>query len=84
MKYNVGDIVAIKSPPTSTGRPTKAQLKYRGPLVVIEILPSNIYRLERLNKEDGGPGAENVTVSHVSQMKLYKNQEDDNIEANGK
>ncbi|KAJ8949496.1 hypothetical protein NQ314_008187 [Rhamnusium bicolor] len=75
VKYEIGDIVAIKRVPTYTGEPTKTQLKYRGPLVVIEVLPSDCYRLERLNNEDGGKSF--MTTSHVSQMKIYKNHEDD-------
>ncbi|KAJ8969901.1 hypothetical protein NQ314_001535 [Rhamnusium bicolor] len=75
VKNEIGDIVAIKRVPTYTGEPTKTQLKYRGPLVVIEVLPSDCYRLERLNNEDGGKSF--MTTSHVSQMKIYKNHEDD-------
>lgn len=70
VKYEIGDIVAIKRKPTYTGEPTKTQLKYRGPLVVIEILPSDCYRLEQLNNEDGGKIF--TTTSHVSQMKIYR------------
>ncbi|KAJ8964282.1 hypothetical protein NQ314_005016 [Rhamnusium bicolor] len=75
VKYEIGDIVAIKRVPTYTGEPTKTQLKYRGPLVVIEVLPSDCYCLERLNNEDGGKIF--MATLHVSQMKIYKNHEDD-------
>lgn len=75
VKYDIGEIVVVKNYPVSTGEPTKTQAKYRGPLVVIECLPGDTYRLERLNKEDGGRNV--TTVAHVSQMKIYKNHEED-------
>lgn len=71
VKFNIGDIIAVRKPHVSTGQPTKTQLKYRGPFVVIELLPGNTYKLEKLNKEDGGSNI--TTVSHVSQMKIYRN-----------
>lgn len=71
--YDVGDIVVVKTVPISTGQPTKTQYKYRGPLVVVEKLSGDTYRLEKLNKIEGST---QTTVAHISQMKLYQNHDE--------
>lgn len=43
VKYYVGDIVFMKSIAVSTGESTKLQSRYKGPLVITQVLPSDTY-----------------------------------------
>nr|CAI5860096.1 unnamed protein product [Callosobruchus analis] len=72
MNYEVGDIVYMKSVPRSTGESTKLQRRYQGSLVVAEKLPSDTYRVTGLMKNTY------ATTAHVSQLKLWKNYEEEN------
>ncbi|UYV72285.1 K02A2.6-like, partial [Cordylochernes scorpioides] len=45
LQFEVGEIVVMRHVPKTTGEPTKAQPKYRGPLIITEVLPSDTYRV---------------------------------------
>jgi len=68
IRYEVGEVVFIRRPPEATGESTKLQFKYRGPLVVTEVLPNDVYRVAGLRVE---AGRRYVTVVHVSHIKGY-------------
>lgn len=51
--YKEGDIVYIKRPPETTGESTKLQPKYRGPLIVTQVLPNDVYSVSALGAEEG-------------------------------
>lgn len=74
--YHVGDVVAVRRLPVSDGRPTKTQLRYKGPFVITAVLSKNMYRIERLGED--GPCY--TTLAHISQLKIYRNHEDDLLE----
>jgi len=48
--YTNGEVVVMKSVPMVTGESTKLQDRYRGPLVIIEVLPGDVYRVAELDK----------------------------------
>ncbi|UYV82245.1 hypothetical protein LAZ67_21001452 [Cordylochernes scorpioides] len=58
-----------------TGEPTKAQPKYRGPLIITEVLPSDTYRVTQLSERTGGRFY--TTTAHISQLKSWHSEEDD-------
>jgi len=68
MHYDVGEVVFIRKPPDATGESTKLQFKYRGPLVITEVLPNDVYRVSGLKAE---ASKRYVTVGHVSHIKGY-------------
>nr|CAI5829385.1 unnamed protein product [Callosobruchus analis] len=76
MNYEVGDIVYMKSVPRSTGESTKLRRRYQGPLVVVEKLPSDTYRVTGLMKNTY------ATTAHVSQLRLWKNYEEKDKQGN--
>lgn len=78
LEFEVGDIVVMKRAPENLGQPTKTQVKYRGPLVVIEKLPSDTYRVSDV--ADCKTGREYTTTAHVSQLKIYQNHEESESE----
>ncbi|GBN91869.1 hypothetical protein AVEN_202454-1 [Araneus ventricosus] len=43
-----GDIVAVGRKPNTTGESTKTQPRYRGPMVVTQVRPSDTYRIAQL------------------------------------
>lgn len=61
--YTVGEVVVIKSTHSCTGESTKLQDRYRGPLVVHEVLPGNVYRVVELGTKKKSHFA---TTAHVS------------------
>src|SRR5207249_3807977 len=67
--FAVGDIVVMRRAPAMTGQPTKTQPKYRGPLTVTEVLPSDTYRVADLLRREGQLYA---STAHVSQLKIWK------------
>lgn len=67
--YKVGEIVVMTRVPTATGESTKLQDRYRGPLVVVEVLPGDVYRVEKKRKEKN---RHYITTAHVSQLKSWK------------
>lgn len=77
--YSVGEVVVMKRCPTVTGEFTKLQERYRGPLVVTEKLPGDVYRVVELNENKRSRFA---TTAHVIQLKSWKlhDQEDDEAE----
>jgi len=64
--YAVGEVVFMRRAPSCTGESTKMLDKYRGPLVVIEVLSSDVYRVTELNTMKRSRFA---TTAHVSQLK---------------
>ncbi|GBM91110.1 hypothetical protein AVEN_226594-1 [Araneus ventricosus] len=76
-----GEIVVVRRNPKATGESTKTQPRYRGPMVVIEIFPSDIYRISQLEPSNGRLYA---TTSHVSQLKAWRswNEDDDDSSEN--
>lgn len=68
-KYDVGEVVFMRRAPATPGEPAKLQPKYRGPLVVVEILPSDTYRVCRL--QDPGEGRVFTTTAHVTLLKGF-------------
>jgi len=75
--YSMGEIVVMRRAPKSTGESTKLQDKYRGPLVVTEVLSSDVYRVTELNATRGSRFA---TTAHVSQLKSWRLPTDDEDE----
>ncbi|GBM11043.1 hypothetical protein AVEN_259739-1 [Araneus ventricosus] len=61
-----GEIVAIRRNPKTTGESIKTKPRYRGSMVVTEILPSDTYRISQLEPRNGPLFA---TTVHVSQLK---------------
>jgi len=68
-QYVVGEVVVMTRAPVATGMSTKLQERYRGPLVVTEVLPNDVYRVSQL-AEDGA--RHYATTAHVSQLKSWK------------
>jgi len=63
--YQVGEVVFVRRPLQVTGESTKLQSKYRGPLVVSEVLPSDVYKVTSLQNEGGRHYSTTVHVSHI-------------------
>lgn len=78
VKYVAGDIVFVKRNPVATGHSTKLQSRYGGPMVVVEVLPSDTYRIKKLN-ETHDHGYE--TTAHVSQLKIWRGTQIDDDES---
>ncbi|GBN04639.1 hypothetical protein AVEN_1408-1 [Araneus ventricosus] len=76
-----GDIVAVRRKPNTTGESTKTQPRYRGPMVVTEVRPSDTYRISQLEPRKSRPYA---TIVHVSQLKAWRswNEDDDDSSTN--
>ncbi|GBM25576.1 hypothetical protein AVEN_272565-1 [Araneus ventricosus] len=73
-----GDIVAVKRKPNTTNESTKTQPRYRGPMVVTEIRPSDTYRIFQLEPSKGHPYA---TIVHVSQLKASRSWSEDDVDS---
>ncbi|GJQ86706.1 hypothetical protein Trydic_g296 [Trypoxylus dichotomus] len=69
LKYSVGDIVYVKTIPISTGESTKLQSRYKRPLMVVEVLPGDTYRISGIAETS----KRHQTTAHESQLKLWKN-----------
>ncbi|GBM79790.1 hypothetical protein AVEN_29255-1 [Araneus ventricosus] len=80
LSFHKGEIVAVRSPKT-IGEPTKTQPRYRGPMVVTEILPTDTYRISQLEPNNGRLYA---TTDQVSQLKARRswNEDDDDSSTN--
>ncbi|GBO41089.1 hypothetical protein AVEN_143434-1 [Araneus ventricosus] len=76
-----GDIVAVRRKPNTIGESTKTQPRYRGPMVVTQVHPSDTYRISQLEPSNGRPYA---TIVHVSQLKAWRswNEDDDDSSTN--
>ncbi|GBN32358.1 hypothetical protein AVEN_57044-1 [Araneus ventricosus] len=48
-----GDIVAVRRKPNTTSESAKTQPRYRGPMVVTKIRPSDTYRISQLEPNNG-------------------------------
>lgn len=73
--YEVGEVVMVKMAAQATGESTKLQPKYKGPYVIVEILPSDTYGIEKLD-----PSTRVSTTVHVSQVKNYRNPNESETE----
>lgn len=80
VKYDTGDIVYVKSLPKATGESTKLQSRYKGPFVVTEILPSDTYRIQHLNREKNSTFN---STAHVSQLKIWRKPVDSDSDSEG-
>jgi len=69
MTFEPGEIVVVRRPLKPTGEPAKTQPKYRGPLIVTEVLPSDTYRVTQLEEREGRRFY--TTTAHVSQLKSW-------------
>ena len=65
---NMGDIVFMTPPPVATGESKKLQYLLGCPYVVVGVIPSDTYRIKRLN-ESNDRGYE--TTAHISQLKIW-------------
>jgi len=75
--YQVGEVVVMKRAASSTGLSRKLQDRYRGPLVITEILPGDVYRVVELCT---GRPSRFATTAHVSQLKSWKLTDSDPVE----
>lgn len=74
----------VRRMPEQIGESTKAQSKYRGPMVLTEILPSDVYRIANLRSQ-GQQRSKRLgyeTTAHAAQLKLFHliNQDDNEEE----
>nr|CAD7262503.1 unnamed protein product [Timema shepardi] len=68
--FDIGEVVMMRHTPVHTGKPTKGQLKYRGPLVVLKVFPDgNTYRVSQLTEDV--KQKHYATTAHVSQLKSW-------------
>ncbi|GBO20289.1 hypothetical protein AVEN_105591-1, partial [Araneus ventricosus] len=74
-----GDIVAFRRKPNTTGESTKTQPRYRGPMVVTQVRPSDTYRISQLEPRKGRPYA---TIVHFSQLKAWRSWNEDDDDSN--
>ncbi|GBM82903.1 hypothetical protein AVEN_230470-1 [Araneus ventricosus] len=70
-----GEIVPVKKNYKATAESTETQPRYRGPMVVTEIIPSNTYRISQLEFSNGRLYA---TKTRVSQLKAWRSWNEDN------
>lgn len=64
---DIGQIVYIRKPPSSTGESLKLQPKYRGPYSVIKRVSRDTYTLQE----------DRMTTLHISQIRYWGEPEDD-------
>lgn len=64
-----GTIVFLRCPPSATGGSTKLQVKYRGPMVVLEQCPGDTYKIADL---DDSMSRRYATTAHISLLKAFK------------
>ena len=72
-RYHIGDVVVVRRSPVATGEPTKLQVKYRGPMVIMGVLPSDTYRIASLTN------SRYITTAHCSQLRLFKLAKDEGL-----
>ncbi|UYV66648.1 hypothetical protein LAZ67_4002441, partial [Cordylochernes scorpioides] len=70
IQFEVGEIVVMRHVPKMTGEPTKAQPKYRGPLIITEVLPSDTYRVTQLSERTSGRFY--TTTAHIYFFQLER------------
>ncbi|CAI6352852.1 unnamed protein product [Macrosiphum euphorbiae] len=73
-RYTVGEVVVMRRASTSTGESTKLQDRYKGPLVVTEVMSGDAYRVASLTTR--GRRAYSTTA-HVSQLKSWRLQSEE-------
>lgn len=84
LHYNVGEIVVMRRAPVSTGQSTKLQDRYRGPLVVTEVLPGDVYRVTELSNEKKSRFATTAYLAQLKSWKLFsEGDEETGIEEDG-
>ncbi|GBL97090.1 hypothetical protein AVEN_254129-1 [Araneus ventricosus] len=74
LSFRNGGIGVVRRHPKATGESTKTQPRYRGPMVVTEILTSDTYRISQLELSNGRLHA---TMAHVSQLKAWRSWNED-------
>ncbi|GBO09564.1 hypothetical protein AVEN_166627-1 [Araneus ventricosus] len=76
-----GDIVAVRRKPNTTGESTKTQPRYRGPMFVTQVRPSDTYIISQLEPRND---RNYTTIVHVSQLKAWRswNEDDDDFSTN--
>lgn len=72
---NKGSLVFVKAAPVATGESTKLQARYRGPLLVTEVLPSDTFRIADINAD--ARGRRYVATAHASQLKIWQPDDDE-------
>jgi len=70
--FDTGEVVAMSTPPVA-GEASKLQVKYRGPLQVLKVLPNDTYRVASVPRDGGCIFS---TTAHVSQLKQWRLVED--------
>lgn len=70
VKYDIGDIVYMKTAPTQTGESQKLQRIFRGPLTINRIIPGGTYGVVDLAEHDRG--RRYAATAHTSQLKLWR------------
>ncbi|GBM49277.1 hypothetical protein AVEN_137351-1 [Araneus ventricosus] len=65
------------------GESTKTQPRYRGPMVVIEILPSDTFRISQLEPSNGRLYATTAPVSQLKAWRSWNEDDDDSSENSG-
>ncbi|GIY04029.1 reverse transcriptase [Caerostris darwini] len=76
--YKSGQAEVMKKTPIPTGEPTKTQPKYRGPLIITDVLPGDTYRVTQHGEKSKGHSYS--TTAHASQLKAGPNQTDSDRE----
>lgn len=76
LKFERGEIVVMRRQPMSTGQPTKTQPKYRGPFIIVKVLPNDMYKVTQLEEKEKGHFF--ATTAHVSQLKPWRIYDDEN------
>lgn len=76
IQYNVEDVVYIRKPTEATGESTKLQVKYRGPLVITEKLPNDVYRVSELQTDEKRCYATTVHVTHIKGYHIREDEEE--------
>lgn len=69
-KINVGEIVFMRTCVTPTGESTKLQPKFRGPLIVTKVFPSDTYGVADLQVD--ALGRRYAATAHAQQLKVWK------------
>lgn len=71
-KFEIGDIVFVRVNPISTGESTKLQAKYKGPMIVKSVYPSDSYEIENLS---GSRKTRHPVTAHVSQLRIWRGRD---------
>lgn len=67
--FNEGDIVVVRTSKVASGESTKLQARYKGPLVITKVFPSDTYRVQSLAAKGD---SKHATTAHVSQIKIWR------------